>query len=169
MAARRHLKNAPIREALIDIQFEPHVSLDTLGVFSEAIKSKFDRQTNIWQQSFGVEFAQDGDSKACCEQVVIGSRLDSDIRGHVVQARVNGFTFSKLAPYTDWDEIKVAARELWQEFVKIAQPVTVTRVAVRYINAIQIPLPIADFSDYFTEAPQIPAALPQGLTAFLQR
>ena len=69
MATSRHLKNAPISEALIDIQFEPHVSLDTLNVFAEVVKSKFDRQTKIWQQSFGVEFVQEGDSRTSSEQV----------------------------------------------------------------------------------------------------
>ena len=169
MATRRHLRNAPISEALIDIQFEPHLSLDTLNVFAEAIKSKFDRQTKIWQHTFGAEFVQEGDSKTSSEQVVIGTRFDSDERKHVIQARVNGFTFSKLAPYTNWEEINSAAKEVWDEFLQIAKPVNVTRVAVRYINALSIPLPIGDFSEYFTASPQVPAALPQGISAFLQR
>ena len=169
MATRRHLKSAPISEALIDIQFEPHVSLDILNLFAEAVKSKFDRQTNIWQQSFGVEFVQEGDSKTSSEQAVIGARFDSDERKHVVQAKVNGFTFSKLAPYANWEEINSAAKEVWDEFLQIAKPVNVTRVAVRYINALSIPLPIGDFSEYFTASPQVPAALPQGISAFLQR
>ena len=169
MATSRHLKNAPISEALIGIQFEPHVSLETLNVFAEVVKSKFDRQTKIWQQSFGVEFVQEGDSRTSSEQVVIGTRFDSDERKHVVQAKVNGFTFSKLAPYTDWDEINNAAKEMWGEFLQIAKPVIVTRVAVRYINALNIPLPIGDFSEYFTASPQVPTSLPQGISAFLQR
>ena len=169
MAVRRHLGNAPISEALIDIQFEPHISLETLGVFAEAIKSKFDRQTKIWQQSFGVEFVQEGDSKTSSEQVIIGTRFDSEARKHVVQTRVNGFTFSKLAPYSDWEEISNATKEIWQEFLQVAKPVVLTRVAVRYINALDIPLPFVDFSEYFTAAPQVPAPLPQGVTAFLQR
>ncbi len=169
MANRRHLKNAPISEALIDIQFEPHVTLDALGVFAEAVKSNFARQTKIWQQSFGVEFAQEGDSKTSSDQVVIGTRFDSDEQKYVVQAKVNGFTFSKLAPYTDWEEINSVAKKVWDEFLQIAKPVNVTRVAVRYINALSIPLPIGDFSEYFTASPQVPAPLPQGISAFLQR
>ena len=169
MAIHRHLNKAPISEALIDIQFEPHVSLDTLNLFAEVVKSKFDRQTKIWQQSFGVEFVQVRDSKTSSEQVIIGTRFDSESLKHVVQARVNGLTFSKLAPYKDWDEIKNAAKEVWQEFLQITKPVVVTRVAVRYINALNIPLPIGDFSEYFTASPQVPALLPQGISAFLQR
>lgn len=169
MATRRHLKNAPIREALIDIQFEPQLTIDSLNSFAEAVKSKFDKQTKIWQQSFGLEFVPDGDSKASSEQAVIGIRFDSEKLGHVVQARVNGFTFSKLAPYKDWEEVKLAAQQAWQDFVEFSKPETVNRLAVRYINSIEIPLPINDFSEYFTAPPQIPAKLPQGLTAFLQR
>ncbi len=169
MATPRHLNKAPIREALIDIQFEPQISLATLREFVDAVNQKFDRQANIWQQSFGIEFAKEGDSKSSSEQSVLGWRLDSDERGLVVQARINGFSISKLAPYKDWKEIKAAAKEIWEQFVRITKPTTVSRVAVRYINALEIPLPIADFSDYLTASPQVPTALPQALTAFLQR
>lgn len=169
MAIRRQLKNAPIREALIDIQFEPQLTIDALNSFAEAVKSKFDKQTNIWQQSFGLEIVPEGNSKTSSEQAVIGIRFDSEKLGHVVQARVNGFTFSKLAPYTDWSEVKNAAQSAWQDFVKFSKPETVNRLAVRYINALELPLPINDFSEYLTASPQVPKSLPQGLTAFLQR
>ncbi len=169
MADRRHLKNAPIREALIDIQFEPQLTIDALNFFAEAVKSKFDKQAKIWQQPFGSEIVPDGDSKTSSEQAVIGIRFDSEELGHVVQVRVNGFTFSKLAPYKDWEEVKLAAQEAWRDFVKFSRPATINRVAVRYINALEIPLPLTDFSEYFTASPQVPKELPQGLTAFLQR
>jgi uncharacterized protein (TIGR04255 family) len=169
MAAQRHLKNAPIREALIDIQFEPHVSSETLRLFSKAVMPKFDRQSNIWQQTLGFEFTEDNQSKTSTAREALGTRLDSDAVGHVVQARINGFTFSKLAPYKDWEEIRDSAKEIWYEFLKFAKPVVVTRVSVRYINALDIPLPIHDFADYFTALPQIPPTLPQGIGAFLQR
>ena len=169
MAVRRHLKNAPIREALIDIQFEPQLSIDALNYFAEAVSSKYDKQTKIWQQSFGLEIVPEGDSKTISEQAIIGIRFDSEKLGHIVQVRVNGFTFSKLAPYKDWEEVKVAAQEAWRDFVKFSKPATVNRVAVRYINALEIPLPINDFSEYLTSSPQVPKELPQGLSAFLQR
>jgi uncharacterized protein (TIGR04255 family) len=169
MAINRHLKNAPIREALIDIQFEPHVSLEDIGKFSEALKHRFSHPTKIWQQSFGVEFSPVGDSRTSTEQATIGLRLESLDHGHVVQGRINGFTFSKLPPYNDWPDLRESAAEIWRIFVEVTRPMTVNRVAVRYINACPLPRTLADLSDYFTAAPQIPTELPQTLTAFLQR
>ena len=45
----------------------------------------------------------------------------------------------------------------------------VNRLAVRYINAIELPLAGADFDEYLTAGPRIPESLPQFLTSFLQR
>lgn len=87
----------------------------------------------------------------------------------VVQARLDGFTFSRLKPYDKWEALRDEARELWQHYVQIASPETVTRVALRYINRIEIPLPMRDFKDYILTTPEIAPALPQGLDSFFMR
>ena len=169
MAVQRHLSKAPIKEALIDLQFEPIVELQPLEAFADASKGKFDRIVKLWETSIGFEIAKGGDSTTSSAKEIIGFRLDSDARKHVVQARTNGFTFSRLAPYEDWEEICGAAREVWKEFVTVVKPRIVARAAVRYINSMPLPLPMNDFSEYLAAAPQIPATLPQGLSAFVQR
>ena len=63
----------------------------------------------------------------------------------VVQARLDGFTFSRLKPYDKWESLRDEARELWQHYVQIASPETVTRVALRYINVKYQWEPIARF------------------------
>lgn len=45
----------------------------------------------------------------------------------------------------------------------------VSRIAVRYINAIDIPLPMRDFGDYLSCPPDVPESLPQAIAGFLQR
>ncbi len=52
---------------------------------------------------------------------------------------------------------------------KIAKPIIVDRIALRYINRIEIPLPFGDFSEYILTNPQIAPGLPQGLTHFFMR
>ena len=48
-------------------------------------------------------------------------------------------------------------------------PEMVTRLATRYINHMQIPLPIADFTAYLTAAPNIPSNLPQAISSFFSK
>ena len=169
MANKRHLDNAPIKEALIDIQFEPAASLEQLQLFASQVKELFDQKVDLWQQTFGFELSTEAKGSSHVQGSVMGVRLDSAERHHVIQAKLNGFTFSKLAPYTEWAELRSTSRKMWDQFAEIVKPKVVKRIAVRYINEIALPLPINDFAEYLTASPQVPAALPQGVTAFLQR
>jgi uncharacterized protein (TIGR04255 family) len=83
--------------------------------------------------------------------------------------RVDGFTVSRLSPYGRWEELRAEASKWWDAFVRMASPVVVTRVAVRYVNAIKLPLPLGSFEEYLTCPPRIPTELPQGASAFIQR
>jgi uncharacterized protein (TIGR04255 family) len=86
-----------------------------------------------------------------------------------VQARVDGFTFNWLAPYDTWEALRDEAREHWDRYRETFNPEAVTRVALRYINRIPIPLPVGDFADHFRTVPVIAPDLPQGLHALFMR
>lgn len=169
MAIPRHLDNAPIREGLINLQFEP-VSLEAVEGFSKGIASSYGNVLDIWNHAFELQVGQAAPTRN--ERSAHGRRFDNPKNGppHVVLAQRNSFTYSRLQPYGDWDDLRGAARPLWDKFVAAARPSRVTRVAVRYINSMVLPLqPGEDFSKYLTASPQIPAALPQEVSGFLQR
>jgi len=87
----------------------------------------------------------------------------------VAQFRIDGFTFSRIKPYTNWEEMFDEAKELWGMYSRIAQPEAVTRLAVRYINHINIPLPVDDLSKYFTASPKIPENIQGIISGFLSK
>lgn len=167
MARKRHLNNAPIREGLVDIQFEPTVSMETLQVFASAVKAEFAEQTTVWQQAFGFQVGPDGTAAGQQERSSVGLRLADKER--VLIVRTNGFTYSRLPPYQDWHELRASAKLLWDTFLEIVRPETVTRTAVRYINVLPLPMGTEDFSVFLNASPVVPDALPQGLASFLQR
>lgn len=169
MAAKRHLTRAPIREALIDIQVSPPVAIEALTGLKEKLTHKFPETKNIWQASVGVEISPDGDGATTTEKSLIGFRFEAPEVPHVLQCRTNGFTFSRLPPYETWEPMRDEARILWNLFATETHPITVTRLAVRYINALRIPLPLDSFATYLAVPPEPPAALPQTLAGFLQR
>lgn len=157
-----------MREALIDIQFDPPISLERLDAFVAELQLEYPRQTDLWEAVVGVNV--DGSvASTNSTHAKIGKRLDSDVLPHVLQCRLGGFTLSRLCPYGEWQDLRDESQKMWALFYKIVGPETITRLAVRYINEIKLPLPISDFSDYFTCAPQIPESLPQVLSGFLQR
>ena len=98
-----------------------------------------------------------------------GYRYVSSDKRQILQTRLDGFTFSRLHPYIKWEELRDEAYRLWQLYKDITSPESITRVAVRYINNLKIPMPIRDFSDYLTAPPIVPEGLPQGVGSFLSR
>lgn len=170
MPEPRHLNNAPIREALIDLQITPSVSLDALKQIGDRLTSRTHSRGEMWHASVGINLGADGTNATTnAARSPIGYRYDFKDAPYVLQCRVNGFTFSRLAPYEDWATMKVFAQELWEIYREATKPHAVARIAVRYINNIALPLPIADFSEYLRVSPDLPPELPQMLSSFLQR
>lgn len=168
MAQNRHLNNAPIREAIIDIQFEPAVKFADLEKFAHSIRNDFQTLGKVWQHSIG---GADGTAQSTdtSDNSAVGLRLRSKGTGHVFVVRTTGITFSQLAPYENWGALRVAAKAAWERFLESVKPSLVNRLAVRYINVLPLPLDNAPFEEYLTAPPAIPAALPQGVSAFIQR
>jgi uncharacterized protein (TIGR04255 family) len=86
----------------------------------------------------------------------------------IAQFRVNGFTFSKIKPYTTWEDISREAFRLWKAYIIAAKPREVNRVAVRYINRMLLP-DVQDLGEYLEAPPKLPAPMPQIVREFLTR
>ena len=167
------LPNSPITEALLDIKAKlpDGVGLNIFNEFQENIKDRFeDRKT---MHSFKAEFrfspGKDESTPITPKDKIEGYIFHSKNENKIVQARLDGFTFNKLRPYEDWNKFHSEARELWELYNKIVKPISVNRIALRYINRIEIPLPFNDFSEYILTNPQIAPELPQSLSHFLMR
>jgi uncharacterized protein (TIGR04255 family) len=99
----------------------------------------------------------------------LGIRLKS-VDGHsIVQFRSNGFTFNRLEPYTNWEELFPEALKQWREYVEIVGQATVTRLAVRYINRLRLPLPVPSLAKFLVTPPMVAPPLPQIVRSFLTR
>ena len=86
-----------------------------------------------------------------------------------MQARLDGFTFNKLKPYEKWEIFFKEARTLWDLYIKAANPLKITRIALRYVNRIEIPLPVSDFKEYIKTIPEIAPSLPYKLERFFMQ
>jgi uncharacterized protein (TIGR04255 family) len=169
MSEIRHLAKAPIREAVIDIQVTPPVSLEMLKAISDHLADKPHKAEQVWLEAFGFQINKDGGSSSNTNRNPFGYRLTFENEPYVLLCHLNGFTFSRLPPYKDWPEMSATAKMFWEIFLEIAKPEAVSRIAVRYINSMAIPLPIMDFADYLESPPTIPKDLPQTIASFLQR
>lgn len=164
--------NAPITEALLDIQvtLADASVFQTLEPFCDAISSEYPnrRFRKEWRTEISVSDDR-GPFTVSPEGGVVGYLLTSADGSQVVQARVNGFTFSRLRPYQDWGRMQSEARRLWEIYLDVAAPQSIERIALRYINRLELPLPLEDFRGYVTTAPEIAPGLPQSLSHFLMQ
>ena len=164
--------NPPITEALIDIRVDlpKEITLDKLLLFHDEVKERFPLKEGKVESKTGLKVSP-GSGPQISEHVVAmtGYLFRSSDKTKVVQSRLDGFTFNKLKPYEHWESFCNEAKELWIKFLKIAKPRNTTRLALRYINQIDIPLPFNDFDEYILTIPEIAPGLPNALSEFLMK
>jgi uncharacterized protein (TIGR04255 family) len=165
-----HYENAPITEALIDIRVELPSSareIEDLQALHERVKSRYPgKKKRMYVQG---QFSAGDEVGASATQTLMGFSFSSEDGKQVFQARRDGFTFSRLRPYGSWPELRDEARRLWDIYGEMLNPTKVRRVAVRYVNQIDIPLALIDCKDYFRTTPEVSPELPQGLSSFFMQ
>ncbi|OGW00915.1 MAG: hypothetical protein A3D97_03675 [Nitrospinae bacterium RIFCSPHIGHO2_12_FULL_39_42] len=163
--------NAPITEALLDIRVElpTEVTLSKLENFHNHIKERFPEKEQRMSLKGGLRLSQGMPESLPITGGPDGYLIKSLADKKIVQVRLDGFTFNKLKPYENWDIFCSEARELWNLYFQANTPVKITRIALRYINRIEIPLPIKDFKEYILTTPEIAPNLPQGLSSFFMQ
>ncbi|KJJ83529.1 hypothetical protein OMAG_002616 [Candidatus Omnitrophus magneticus] len=164
--------NPPITEAILDIKttLPPDIFLSHLQEFQEFVKSDYPVKKERRSFEGGVQFKSGSapEFKASPEKVD-GFLFHADDGKSIVQVRLDGFTFNKLRPYSNWEKFNTEAKRLWTQYVKIAKPISVSRIALRYINRIELPMPFSDFKEYILTAPEVATGIPQGLAGFFVR
>jgi len=164
------LRNAPITEALVDIRVKLPSQTDVGKIDSmyELIKDRYPKKQEQRMSEIKIEL-KPGEELAKQLTKINGFRYLSSDEKEIAQARMDGFTFNKLFPYTRWEDLRNEAHRLWLTYREIACPDLVTRVALRFINNLKIPMPIKDFDEYLVCPPRVPEELPQGVSSFLMR
>ena len=168
-----HLANAPILEAVIDIRanLKRKIEKGDLPEIKERFKDEFPILKEIITFGGKISFSENEKTPTVEDgnRALLGYRLDSQDGKHILQIRNNGYTFSRLHPYTNWDEVKSLAMNYWSWFKSFREITNISRLAVRYINRIVLPFPVNDLSEYFTAPPSLPEGVSQPLESFFTK
>ena len=107
-----HYERAPIKEALIDIKVEPsQMPFESLQELGTHLNDYPKRET----RNFGAVTIQLGTGIApTMEQKPWSLVFKNGQDNQVAQFRLDGFTFSRLEPYQDWEHLRDEARRLWE-------------------------------------------------------
>ena len=179
MARVRYLKNAPITEALIDLRVsEPAERVefedreDRLKGCPESLGDEYPQRFDMYVAH--LEFrgsVKDGVQTGEREQGLRGYKFVSTDEKQIVQFRLDGFTFSRLKPYEDWMRLRDETKRLWFKYEQhMRPPQKIRRVALRYINHVEIPIG-KEADEFLPTGPRLPSdtADRQAISSFLSR
>lgn len=168
MTVQKHYPDAPIQEAIIALRTVPVVPLNLDALRLDAEKSEYSKVENLIE-AIGQFKVGPGGGSAQMHQQPTGWKYTHENGKQIFQSRVNGFTFSQLAPYDRWETLQEEAQRLWTEYRKIVKPERIDRLAVRYINRVDIPVANVDIKSYFRTSPEISPDLPQELANYFMQ
>jgi uncharacterized protein (TIGR04255 family) len=171
MANQQHLSKAPIEEALIDIRvtLPKHTrELEYLAALEEKYREQYPDKKTITEFRYKVDLDHPETEEKTSKP--LGFRYTSADNTQVIQASLNGFTFSRLPPYQDWPQLRAEAQRVWNIYSAHVQQENIIRVATRYINKFKFPptTPI-ELDEYLHYVPVVPKALPQMLDGFFSQ
>lgn len=164
-----HLPNAPIVEAVIHWRARAEKKLEPDALL-ENLKEKLPDYPNVQRQRELGVFAEIGPDGASVQKQDnwLGYRFESADKLNVAQFTRNGFVFSRLKPYEEWEAFESEAKRLWRVYCEMAEPSEVQRLDVRFINLVT-PIQAEEVSDLLTVPPCSPKDLALPLKSFMHQ
>src|SRR6266542_2418113 len=138
----RRLKNPPIREAVLDIDCDLPTGqpLDGLEQFAtQAFGDAYPKLERLWGGELELAMRPQ-EAIASARPGIQALRFRQDDGKQLVQVREHGFSFNRLAPYDSLDAYLPEIERTWSLYAKLAAPVEMQSVRLRYINRIPLPL-----------------------------
>jgi uncharacterized protein (TIGR04255 family) len=164
------LRQAPIVEGLLDLRVirNPDTTIATLDSISEIIASDYPEKKSRQQpRQFAIRV--DPGQAPAVDAIDVppdGFTYTSKTKRYVFQSQLDGFTLSRLPPYETWQELRNEARNLWSVYTQKSTPLKITRIGVRYINNLMIPLPVSDMHEFLRVPIGLASGLPRLFTQF---
>jgi len=165
---RLHFKKPPIVEAVIGIavpELPESVIEDFKNAASRMKSLGFEVQVPRMHHNFNIN-VEAGDSSL--EKKELGFQYFRPDRSFAVQFLRNGFLFSQLGSYTNWEDFTGLAKELWNVYQEIVGVTEIASFQVRYINKLFIP-EMKEWEKYINVYPYLPADVPQLISEYFAR
>lgn len=140
----KHLSRAPIVEAVIDFRTSPAYKGDS-DQFREHFKQQVQGYEHTAPQHVMLPVNTGVSPISGAPQMPFfltgpwkGDSFRSADNLQTVQFQSDGFIFSRLRPYVDWESFENEAMRLWTAYSEYVKPELIHRAAVRFINRIEM-------------------------------
>lgn len=151
--------NAPVKEAIFEVQVElPFVvTPEDLEKLCNEVKQDYPKKQSRKRFEGLIEMKKEGPSTSETIDLGVDGFISwSEDDTQVVQFRLDGYSFSRLKPYNRWEEHFPEVVKLWGLYSRAVFPIRIKRIAIRFINVIQVPRE-SELQDYFINFPKLPS------------
>lgn len=156
-------KHAPITEAVIEISFAKPIGSAEVNKVSEKFNSHYPQHQSVQNVKVAVAMPagqKDNPTAEFVEREEGHRRSSSDMTQLLVLWR-SSFLISQLAPYPGWDEFFRRFVRDWKVWKSVIGFRTISRLGVRYINRIDIPVSgsVVEHETFLNVYPKLPDIL----------
>ena len=167
MTNRNFYSKSPVIEAIVDLrtaQPDDFIVSKFIEIFQK-FTDEFPNREEMRRLAGQVHFPKGMVApEVTGSQSHLGYRFTSRDRQKILQVRTDGFTFSHLAPYGKWEDLRDDAKRFWNVYCRETEAKEVTRVAVRYINRLDLPEE-SDAQEYITTSPAVSPSYEYGVVS----
>ena len=162
MPTSRYLK-PPITEAVIEFRFGSAISSRNLNRFLRNMAREYPITEQTYEVSAQVRIVgNDKEPEVKPEQTLSGYKLTGREEVDLLMLGSDRIGTIRLAPYDGWENFIARAKRNYETLRKVSGSLTLTRMATRYINRLDIPIergsPI-NVSDFILVDPRIPRTI----------
>lgn len=165
--------NPPLIEAICDFHFVPSQPWDwtVLGLVYDRIKGEFPNkiQPNSPMLNVSIGMPSGGPMPGAARM-----QFRREDGSALVQVGPDNLTVNHLTPYSGWPQYREMIAGALAVYRDVAAPQGLHRIALRYINRINIPAGLmrdvgVEIGDYVLAQPSIPDLVPQVFSSWAQR
>lgn len=164
MPAVEVFPRAPIVEAILSLEVNP---VDDLFGAVEEFRQAVGKELPVRERIGGPARALNPSGRL--QSPTTAYRFASEDGLHVVQISERVFSFHRMRPYQDWDRFSATAKQFWETFAAHFRPERVSDIHLRYLNRIEIPMPLAALPNYLSLYPKVPEGIDTGSSGYLLR
>lgn len=150
--------NAPIVEAVLDVQISDSIIIDP-SIFEDFAKNNL-KEYPISNKKFNVQFEiknnKGKETNFNKSQNLLGYLFSNIQNNRTIQFRLDGFSYNMLRPYSNWEDFSKNGLLYLEKYLELVKPNHIVRIGLRYINRFDFPLEDYDYSKYIKYLPPIP-------------
>ena len=160
-ASTLKLLHPPIVEAVLDVDCDMSPAFDLAALEKtarEAFQGQYPKFRTQFLEEHRIEQKADQPTQVSAQRRLQAFQFLQEDEKQLVQVRMQGFSFNRLAPYTSLDDYLPEIERAWRLFVSIVSPVQIRVVRLRYINRILLPLinGRVELEHYLKVGPRLP-------------